>query len=123
MPLPIIRPLWPLALLALCAPALAAPQHYQCSTVMRYEPVPECKGGVPPAQDEAELVIDSEHKTWSSGQFSGALEGEGDKLTLRQWGAREGRDASFDRASGAFDYRFHSGCLAQHQSGSCKPVP
>ena len=112
-----------LLLILLCGSAAAAPQHYQCSTTMRYEPVPDCKGGVQPAQDEAELVVDTAAGTWSSGEFSGVLQGSGDSLTLKQWGAREGRDASFNRATGAFEYRFRSGCLAQHQSGTCKPSP
>jgi hypothetical protein len=110
-------------LLPLCAPLAAAPLHYQCSTVMRYEPADNCQGGVPPAQDEADLYIDAGQKTWSSGRFGGALESSGSVYTLRQWGLRQGRDASFDSASGAFEYRFRSGCLAQHQSGTCKPAP
>lgn len=123
MPFPPAKYLVALALLPLCGAALAAPLHYQCNTVMRYEPGPDCKGGVPPAEDEADLQIDAEQKTWSSGRFSGALEGSGNVLTLKQWGLREGRDATFDRSSGAFEYRFRSGCLAQHQTGSCKPLP
>lgn len=94
--------------------------HYQCSTVMNYGPSP-CRGAVAPAQDEAALDLDLEHHLWRSSRTSGALESSGNTFTLKQWGLRPGRDATLDRASGAFAYHFESGCLVQHQTGSCEP--
>lgn len=112
-----------LALLACCVAAHAGqPLRYQCDTVMTFGPGP-CKGSVAPAQDQATLQLDPDRGTWSSGNLGGALERTGDTFILRQWGAREGRDATLNRASGAFDYRFESGCLVQHQTGTCKAGP
>lgn len=111
------------SILALCSGARAeSPLHYQCDTVLTYGPGP-CKGSVPAAQDQSSLDIDLDRNTWSSGNAGGAAESSGKVITLRQWGARAGRDATLDRASGAFEYRYQSGCLVQHQAGTCKAQP
>src|SRR5207253_2993638 len=98
------------------------PLRYRCDTVMTYGPGP-CRGAVAPAQDQTTLEIDLQRGAWSSGSLGGAVDGKGSVLTLRQWGARSGRDATLDRASGAFEYRFQSGCLVQHQAGTCTLTP
>lgn len=104
-----------------CGPADADEVlHYQCSTVMNYGPSP-CRGAVPPAQDEAALDLDPQHHLWRSSHNSGVLDSNASTFTLKQWGLRPGRDATLDRASGAFAYHFESGCLVQHQTGSCQP--
>jgi hypothetical protein len=98
------------------------PLHYQCSTVMHYGPGP-CQASVPPAVDESDVEIDLDRKTWKSGISNGPAQGEGNSITLLQWGGQKGRDASIDRGSGAFSYHFQSGCLVENQGGNCKLAP
>lgn len=115
----------PLALGAalLCAAAAAEPPlRYQCLTTMKFGPGP-CPGNIPPMKDSARLEIDLDRKIWKSDRITGPIEIAGDVVTLKKWGAgMEGRDATFDRSSGAFNYDHAAGCLVEHQAGSCEPL-
>jgi len=94
--------------------------RYRCTTVMNYGP---SHAGVPPAQDESDIVIDLPKKLWSFGNAGGAIDSQGSRMTLMQWGGQKGRDATIDRSSGAFSYHFQSGCLVENETGSCQPLP
>jgi hypothetical protein len=120
-----------LALLCACASLCGGVQaqaqsnevlRLRCTTVMNYGPSP-CHAPVPPAQDESDITIDLPKKLWSFGNAGGAIQAEGNNITLMQWGGQKGRDALIDRASGAFSYHFQSGCLVENETGSCAPAP
>jgi hypothetical protein len=103
---------------SLCGAGAAAepPLSYQCSTS-------HCTGTIPPMQDNARLDIDLERKLWKFEHMVGPIEAQGDVLTLKKWGAgMEGRDATFNRSSGEFNFHYESGCLVETQSGSCQLV-
>lgn len=115
----------PLALGAVLFSASATaepPLRYQCATVMKFGPGP-CPGTIPPMNDSAKLEIDLDRKIWKSDRITGPIELSGDVVTLKKWGAgMEGRDATFDRSSGAFNYDHASGCLVEHQAGTCQAL-
>jgi len=110
------------ALLLNAAQAAEPPLHYQCVTTLKFGPS-HCPGTIPPMQDSARLEIDFERKLWKSGPVVGPIETQGSVITLKKWGAgMEGRDATFDRSSGEFNYHHESGCLVETQTGSCQAI-
>jgi hypothetical protein len=118
-----IRSVWACALFAACATSgvQAEPLRFQCNTVMRYDPGP-CHKVIDPVEDNSILVVDLDRGTWTLDSLSGAAAVSGSTITLKQWGSLPGRDATLDRASGAFSYQLESGCLIQHQTGFCKAL-
>lgn len=109
---------------SLCGAAAAAepPLSYQCSTTLKFGPS-HCPGTIPPMQDNARLDIDLERKLWKFERMVGPIEAQGNVLTLKRWGAgMEGRDATFDRGSGDFNFHYESGCLVETQTGNCQLI-
>ena len=116
--------LFALTALALCATAQAdAPLRYQCNTILAFGPS-HCPGSIAPMHENATVEIDLERKLWKSDHMVGPIESEGSVVTLKKWGAgMAGRDATIDRSSGEFNFHLESGCLVEHQTGTCQPVP
>jgi len=113
-----------LAALSLCAASQAdGPIRYQCSTTLAFGPS-RCPGTIAPTQDNSTVEIDLERNLWKSDQMAGQIEAAGPVITLKKWGGgMEGRDATIDRGSGAFNFHFQSGCLVENQTGNCQPAP
>lgn len=118
------RILLALATLALCTTARAeAPLRYQCVTTLAFGPS-HCPGVIAPMHEKGALEIDLERKLWKYDHLTGPIESEGSVVTLKKWGAgMAGRDATIDRSSGEFNFHLESGCLVEHQTGTCEPIP
>ena len=118
------QPLQALAALALCASAQAdGPLRYQCSTTLVFGPS-RCSGSIAPEQETTMVEIDPERNLWKSDGMGGTVETANGVFTLKKWGGgMVGRDATIDRASGAFNFHFQSSCLVENQTGSCQPAP